>query len=93
MARDKLFPGLHFFENESKDGQPYRAIFATWLLSACTLLISDVNSIAPLLTNFVLITFAGLNFACMALHITRSPNFRPTFKGSSWKKAFVGMLL
>jgi hypothetical protein len=53
----------------------------------------DVNAIAPLLTNFVLITFAGLNFACMALHITRSPNFRPTYKGSSWKKGFVGLLL
>lgn len=93
MSLDRLFPGLHVFQKESKDGEPVRAIVATWLLSALTLLMGDVNAIAPLLTNFVLITFAGLNFACMALHITRSPNFRPTYKGSSWKKGFIGLLL
>lgn len=93
MSLDRLFPGLHVFQKESKAGEPVRAIVATWLLSALTLLMGDVNAIAPLLTNFVLITFAGLNFACMALHITRSPNFRPTYKGSSWKKGFIGLLL
>ena len=93
MSLDNLFPGFHVFQKESKDGEPVRAIVATWLLSALTLLMGDVNAIAPLLTNFVLITFAGLNFACMALHITRSPNFRPTYKGSSWKKGFIGMML
>jgi solute carrier family 12 (potassium/chloride transporters), member 9 len=93
MSLDRLFPGLHVFQKESKGGEPVRAVVATWLLSALTLLMGDVNAIAPLLTNFVLITFAGLNFACMALHITRSPNFRPTYKGSSWKKGFIGLLL
>ncbi len=93
MSLDRLFPGLHVFQKESKGGEPVRAVCATWLLSALTLLMGDVNAIAPLLTNFVLITFAGLNFACLALHITRSPNFRPTYKGSSWKKGFIGLLL
>jgi potassium/chloride transporter 9 len=93
MSMDNLFPGIHVFQKVNKKGEPTRAIIATTLLSGCTLLLGDVNSIAPLLTNFVLITFAGLNLACMALHVTRSPNFRPTYKGSSWKTGFIGMLL
>jgi uncharacterized membrane protein len=93
MSMDNLFPGIHLFQKVSEKGEPVRAIIATTLLSSCTLFLGDVNAIAPLLTNFVLITFAGLNLACMALHVTRSPNFRPTYKGSSWKKGCIGMML
>lgn len=93
MSMDKLFPGIYVFQKVSEKGEPVRAIIATTLLSSCTLFLGDVNAIAPLLTNFVLITFAGLNLACMALHVTCSPNFRPTYKGSSWKTGCIGMVL
>mmetsp|Transcript_8770 Transcript_8770/g.20082 ORF Transcript_8770/g.20082 Transcript_8770/m.20082 type:complete len:978 (+) Transcript_8770:52-2985(+) len=89
MARDHLLPGLHFFAVET-GGEPRRAICLVFVLAVPPLFLGAVNAIGPLLTNFVLITFSGLNMTNALLHLSHTPNFRPGFKHSNWQISLLG---
>ena len=45
-----------------------------------TLFLGKLNTIAPFVTMFFLVSYMVVNIACFALKVAAAPNFRPTFQ-------------
>jgi len=80
MGSDKVIPLFRLFAKRSKAGEPVYSIIFTAGGILLSLMLGDLNTIAPLLTMFFLITYATINLA-VALQIGIGiPSFRPRFK-------------
>jgi hypothetical protein len=67
FARDNVFGTLRpFAAGSGKSNEPRRAIMLTFAISQATVLLADLNTIAPLITMFFMITY-GLLIVSMAL--------------------------
>ena len=87
------FPALRWFAHTSgKDNEPRRAIVASFFLSLATCFLGHVNSIAPIVGNFMLAMFVVLNLACATLELTEAPNFRPKFRLCECRNGRLGPL-
>jgi len=94
MARDELFPGLAWLGYGSPKGdEPRPAIILSYLLAQTSLFLGSLDDIAPLLTNFFLLTFCFTDLACVLLELSRTPNFRPTFRIYSWQTSLLNSML
>ena len=89
VCQDKLFPQLTYFaKGREKDGEPVRAYFIVFIICFVAILIGNINFIAPIITNFFLITYAVMNYSTFTWSLTRSPGWRPTFK---WYNKWVSL--
>nr|XP_006114792.1 solute carrier family 12 member 3 [Pelodiscus sinensis] len=53
------------------------------------ILIAELNTIAPIISNFFLCSYALINFSCFHASITNSPGWRPSFRYySKWAALF-----
>ncbi|CAE8597982.1 unnamed protein product [Polarella glacialis] len=94
LARDEVFPGLACFKYGTPGGdEPRPAILVSYLLAQVSLFLGNLDDLAPLLTNFFLLTYAFTDLACFLLEISRVPNFRPTFRFYSWQTSLANSLL
>uniref|UniRef100_H2Y8I8 Amino acid permease/ SLC12A domain-containing protein n=1 Tax=Ciona savignyi TaxID=51511 RepID=H2Y8I8_CIOSA len=89
LARDDLF-GMWGVTTSS--GNPIVAVLFSWFLVQMTLFIGQVNTIAPIVTIFFLISYAATDLACLALEWASAPNFRPTFKLFTWHTCVLGFI-
>ncbi len=80
MGSDKVIPFFRFFAKRSKAGEPVYSVIFTALAILVSLLLGDLNTIAPLLTMFFLITYATINLAVALQLGIGIPSFRPRFK-------------
>lgn len=93
FARDDIFRSLKGFGRGSgPSGDPRRAIALTFLISQAGVLAGDLDTIAPIITMFFLLTYGAVNLACFYESITRNPSFRPTFRLHHWSIAVLGAL-
>ena len=93
FARDNIFRALKMFGRGSgSSGDPRRAIVLTFLIAQTGVMAGDLDTIAPIITMFFLMTYATVNLACFYESITRNPSFRPKFKLNHWSLALVGAL-
>ncbi|MBU1228462.1 MAG: amino acid permease [Proteobacteria bacterium] len=93
FARDNVFRWLGFFARGSgKAGEPRRAISLTFLLAQAGIFIGDLNTIAPVITMFFLMTYGTVNLACFYEGRSNNPSFRPTFRLNHWSVALSGAL-
>lgn len=81
LAQDKLFgmllaPACH----ETKSGNPVVSVIISWVCVVLVLMIGAMNRIAKITSIFFLLSYMGVNIACLALELTSAPNFRPNFK-------------
>jgi amino acid transporter len=90
LAADELLPPLKPFKQMSRDGEPRMAILLSWAIAQALLFIGDLNAIAALCTNFFLLVYFAINFACLGLKLAGVPNFRPRFKYFTWWTALLG---
>lgn len=90
MARDDVFPGLSRFKYGTESGdEPRPAIVVSYLLAQAGLFLGSLDDVAPLLTNFFLLTYSLTDLACFLLEYSRVPNFRPTFRFYSWQTSLA----
>ncbi len=80
MGADKVIPFFRVFAKKSKAGEPIYSIIFTAAAILVSLLLGDLNTIAPLLTMFFLITYATINIAVALQFGIGIPSFRPRFK-------------
>ncbi|XP_032514353.1 bumetanide-sensitive sodium-(potassium)-chloride cotransporter [Danaus plexippus] len=81
LGVDRIYPGLIFFSKPyGKHGEPYRGYVLTFIVSLMFLLIADLNTIAPLISNFYLASYALINFCTFHAALVRPLGWRPTFR-------------
>ena len=82
VANDQIFPWkvLEYFAVADKDGNPIRGYFLSFGVAFCCNLIGELNAIAPLISQFFMLTYLLINFSCFSLEISKSPGWRPSFK-------------
>jgi len=79
MGSDKVIPFFRLFAKRTKAGEPVISIIFTSLAILVSLVLGDLNTIAPLLTMFFLITYAVINMAVALQLGIGIPSFRPLF--------------
>uniref|UniRef100_A0A158Q487 Solute carrier family 12 member 9 n=1 Tax=Dracunculus medinensis TaxID=318479 RepID=A0A158Q487_DRAME len=93
VAHDKLFGFLlHPAKIEIASGNPVVSVFIAWICVVLVFLIGAMNKIAKLTSIFFLLSYMGVNIACLALELTSAPNFRPRFKYFSWHTCALGVI-
>ncbi|KAM9753418.1 LOW QUALITY PROTEIN: solute carrier family 12 member 3 [Menidia menidia] len=81
LCKDHLYPVIGFFgKGYGKNHEPLRAYLLTYIIAACFIIIAELNTIAPIISNFYLCSYALINFSCFHASITNSPGWRPSFR-------------
>uniref|UniRef100_A0A2A4JN03 Bumetanide-sensitive sodium-(Potassium)-chloride cotransporter n=1 Tax=Heliothis virescens TaxID=7102 RepID=A0A2A4JN03_HELVI len=94
LGFDRIYPGLIFFSKRyGRHGEPYRGYVLTFLVSVSFLLIADLNTIAPLITNFYLASYALINFCTFHAAFFKPINWRPRFRFYNTWVSLSGFLL
>ncbi|MEO0338067.1 MAG: amino acid permease, partial [Bacteroidota bacterium] len=79
MGQHRVIPKGEWIEYQDGAGQPRNAMIVTGILIFATMLLRDLNAIAPLVTMFFLITYAMLNIVVIIEQNLGLISFRPTF--------------
>ncbi|CAH1253816.1 SLC12A2 [Branchiostoma lanceolatum] len=94
VCKDKLFPGIHIFaKGVGQSDEPRRGYLLAFIIAVGFILIAELNAIAPLISNFFLMAYALINYACFASSLAKSPGWRPSFKYYNMWVALVGSLV
>uniref|UniRef100_A0A671TUH6 Solute carrier family 12 member 3 n=1 Tax=Sparus aurata TaxID=8175 RepID=A0A671TUH6_SPAAU len=81
LCKDKLYPFIGFFgKGYGKNDEPLRSYLLAYIIAVCFILIAELNTIAPIISNFFLCSYALINFSCFHASITNSPGWRPSFR-------------
>ncbi|XP_067445033.1 solute carrier family 12 member 3 [Thunnus thynnus] len=80
LCKDKLYPLIGFFgKGYGKNDEPLRGYLLAYIIAVCFILIAELNTIAPIISNFFLCSYCLINFSCFHASITNSPGWRPSF--------------
>ncbi|XP_064078062.1 bumetanide-sensitive sodium-(potassium)-chloride cotransporter-like [Macrobrachium nipponense] len=94
LCKDKLYPGIEFFgKGYGSSDQPYRGYVLTFIISLIFLLIGRLDSIAPIITNFFLASYALINLSTFHASLQKGPGWRPTFRYYNKWLSLAGALL
>ncbi|CAF0819995.1 unnamed protein product [Adineta ricciae] len=81
VCRDMIFPRLKYFAvGNGKSDEPIRAYFLTYLVAVSFTAIGELNKIAPIISNFFLMTYALVNYACFDASLAKASGWRPGFR-------------
>ncbi|XP_061532471.1 solute carrier family 12 member 3 isoform X1 [Phycodurus eques] len=81
LCKDKLYPLIGFFgKGYGKNDEALRSYLLAYIIAVCFILIAELNTIAPIISNFFLCSYCLINFSCFHASITNSPGWRPTFR-------------
>jgi amino acid transporter len=84
MGEHKVLPYSKFIAGQSNNGQPRNAMIVTGILIFLTLLLRNLNAVAPLVTLFFLITYAMINIVVIIEQNLGLISYRPVFKIHRW---------
>ena len=74
VCKDKLFPYIGWFgKGFGSNGEPYRAYGLALFIAAAFVCIAELNAIAPIITNFFLISYTLINYSCFEASLSNSP--------------------
>ncbi len=79
MGEHGVLPKGNWLKKLDKSGQPRHAMLVTGLMIFATMLLRDLNAVAPLVTMFFLITYAMLNLVVIIEQQLGLISFRPLF--------------
>ncbi|XP_019389167.1 PREDICTED: solute carrier family 12 member 1 isoform X3 [Crocodylus porosus] len=81
LCKDNIYKALHFFaKGYGKNNEPIRGYILTFIIAMAFILIAELNTIAPIISNFFLASYALINFSCFHASYAKSPGWRPAFK-------------
>ncbi|XP_073693536.1 solute carrier family 12 member 3-like [Garra rufa] len=91
LCKDNIYPYIGFFgKGYGKNNEPLRAYTLAFCIAMAFILIGDLNTIAPLISNFFLCCYGLINFSCFHATITQSPGWRPQYHYySPWTSLFA----
>ncbi|CAH2274001.1 solute carrier family 12 member 1 isoform X3 [Pelobates cultripes] len=94
LCKDNIYTALHFFaKGHGKNNEPIRGYVLTFVIALAFILIAELNTIAPIISNFFLASYALINFSCFHASYAKSPGWRPAFKYyNMWVSLFGAML-
>ncbi len=93
FSRDNVFDWLKpFGAGSGASNEPRRAIVLTFVIAQVCILLADLNTIAPLITMFFMLTYGLLNLATFYEAITKNPSYRPRFRYCHWSTSLAGAL-
>lgn len=77
MGEHKVLPYGRWLSRRTDGGEPRNALLVTMALIVATIMLRDLNAIAPLVTMFFLVTYAMLNGILLVEQGLRLVSFRP----------------
>ncbi len=77
MGAHQVVPGSDWLAELAPDGEPRHATIVTGALIFGSLMVRDLNAIAPLITMFFLVTYAMLNIAVLVEQSLGMVSYRP----------------
>ena len=84
MGEHRVLPYSKFLAGQSANGQPRNAMIVTGIMIFVTMLLRDLNAVAPLVTLFFLITYAMINIVVIIEQKLGLISYRPLFKVNKW---------
>ncbi|NXD61532.1 S12A1 protein, partial [Eolophus roseicapillus] len=94
LCKDNVYTGLHFFaKGYGKNNEPIRGYVLTFVIAMAFILIAELNTIAPIISNFFLASYALINFSCFHASHAKSPGWRPAFRYYNMWVSLFGALL
>ena len=91
MGEHRVLPKGDWLAWQNKRGQPRNAMLVTGALIFATMLLRDLNAVAPLVTMFFLITYAMLNIVVIVEQKLGLVSFRPQFR-VRWFVPWLGLI-
>ncbi len=91
LGQDRVVPLSGLWEKRSNNGEPRFALIFTAVIVEVSILLGDLNSIAPLLTMFFLITYGMINLAVFIEKAVGITAFRPSIKVPKLVSLFGGL--
>jgi amino acid transporter len=80
LGEKRILPKSEFLSKTNKKGEPFNAMLITAVIVLFGLSLRDLNTIAPLITMFFMITYAMVNIVALIEQSLALPSFRPTLK-------------
>ncbi|XP_059209145.1 solute carrier family 12 member 1 [Centropristis striata] len=94
LCKDNIYKILHFFaKGHGKNNEPIRGYILTFIISVAFILVGNLNTIAPIISNFFLASYALINFSCFHASYAKSPGWRPAYKYYNMWLSLLGALL
>nr|XP_056721797.1 solute carrier family 12 member 1 [Euleptes europaea] len=94
LCKDNIYRVLHFFaKGYGTNNEPIRGYVLTFFIAMAFILIAELNTIAPIISNFFLASYALINFSCFHASYAKSPGWRPAFRYyNMWVSLFGAVL-
>uniref|UniRef100_UPI00398F659A solute carrier family 12 member 1 isoform X3 n=1 Tax=Pristiophorus japonicus TaxID=55135 RepID=UPI00398F659A len=74
LCKDNIYKGLYFFgKGYGKNSEPIRSYILTFFIAVAFILIAELNTIAPVISNFFLASYALINFSCFHASYSKTP--------------------
>ncbi|CAN9504729.1 unnamed protein product [Ophioblennius macclurei] len=94
LCKDNIYPGLGMFaKGYGKNNEPLRGYILTFGIALAFILIAKLNTIAPIISNFFLASYALINFSVFHASLANSPGWRPSFKYYNMWVSLAGAVL
>uniref|UniRef100_A0A3P8V8M6 Solute carrier family 12 member 1 n=1 Tax=Cynoglossus semilaevis TaxID=244447 RepID=A0A3P8V8M6_CYNSE len=94
LCKDNIYKALHFFaKGYGKNDEPIRGYILTFIISVAFILVGNLNTIAPIISNFFLASYALINFSCFHASYAKSPGWRPAYKFYNMWLSLIGAIL
>jgi len=84
MGEHRVLPYSKFLSGQSANGQPRNAMIVTGVLIFITMLLRNINAVAPLVTLFFLVTYAMINIVVIIEQRLGLISYRPLFNVHKW---------
>jgi hypothetical protein len=71
---DRIFPKLEMFAiGYGKNNEPLRGYLLAFIIASACIAIGELNQIAPIISNFFLMSYALINYSCFDASIAKTP--------------------